>query len=392
MRTPRPDEDSGSASTFSYLQILARRYKVTFVPANLEKPEPYTSNIKRLGIRTLSAPKWKSLGRIIRKMGRKFDIMLFYRVNVAAQVLDLARASAPKTKIIFHAVDLHFLRAHRQAEVAGTLDRDSAEISRLRESELSLFRRSDASIVVSAAEHELIRQLIPEANVHHIPILRETIAANDPGFLQSIGYSIANLLGLRQDPPNRNPSKSAKRKDIVFIGGFEHLPNVDAVEWFVREVWPELLSRGFKDNFLIAGSKVPPQIAELKSERIHVLGYVKELAPLFNQCRLSVAPLRYGGGVKGKVVSSLNHGLPVVATSMATEGMNLRHGEHVMVADTAADFADAIMKAYNDDELWTALSRNGASKFEEMYSHAAGAPKIIALIESLRAKPMQFAR
>ena len=99
------------------------------------------------------------------------------------------------------------------------------------------------------------------------------------------------------DPAGRRRDLSFRgRRDFLFIGGYEHLPNVDAVQWFVREVWPRILAKGFPDRFIIAGSKVPDEIAALASGQIDVRGYVEDLAPLFEACRLSIAPLRYGAG------------------------------------------------------------------------------------------------
>jgi glycosyltransferase involved in cell wall biosynthesis len=173
------------------------------------------------------------------------------------------------------------------------------------------------------------------------------------------------------------------RRDILFIGGYEHPPNVDAVKWFVAEVWPKLQAKGFSDRFIISGSKIPDEIAALATDRIEVRGYVEDLASLFAACRLSVAPLRFGGGIKGKIVTSLSHGVPVVATSIATEGMGLRHNEDVVVADEPEAMAGQIMRLYADVELWQRLSANGYRAFREKFSLAAGTGKVLAVLDGL---------
>lgn len=383
-KIPEPDQDSGSASTFSYLQILSQSgFQVTFAPQKLERAGRYTRDLEKLGIKTLARPEWNSLAEVIRAFGPKSDILLLYRVGVVSHIFDLAKEMAPRAKIIFHPVDLHFFRAQRQAEVTGDSETQAQAIADLRKVELDLVKRADAAIVVSAKEYDLIRELVPEANVHHIPILRRSPEAlsRSSRLLHKIAPTnfrrgIARLLG-------RARPALADRRDFLFIGGFEHTPNVDAVIWFVRHVWPEVLSRGFSHNFIIVGSHVPPQVMEVASDRIKVRGYVKDLPPLFAKCRLSIAPLRYGGGIKGKIVTSLSLGLPVVATSIAAEGMNLRHGENILIADTPAAMADEILRIYSDDSLWLNISANGLKAFEARFSHSSGAPKIIALIESL---------
>ena len=124
------------------------------------------------------------------------------------------------------------------------------------------------------------------------------------------------------------------------------------MQWFVREVWPIIQARGFPHRFIIAGSHVPDEIAALASDKIEVRGRVENLEQLFAACRLSVAPLRYGAGLKGKVVTSLSLGVPVVATSIAAEGAGLRDGENILIADDPGAMADQIIRLYDDTVLW----------------------------------------
>jgi glycosyltransferase involved in cell wall biosynthesis len=367
-KTPAPDEDSGSASTFSYLQILSRAgFEVTFTPFNLVNAGRYTSMLNDLGVKTLSAPEWKSMNAVIMAFAPRSDLLLLYRAPVAMHVFNLARRVAPATMILFHAVDLHFLRMQREAALSGIkMQQDAA--SAVRKIELDLIERADASIVVSNYELNLLRELVPTATVYQIPILRETPP-----------QSPAPTPGLRQ------------RSDFLFIGGYEHIPNVDAVRWFVSEVWPILQSRRFPSRFIIAGSKVPDDIAALASDKIEVRGYIEDLAPLFASCRLSVAPLRYGAGIKGKIVTSLSYGVPVVATSIAAEGADLLHDETILIADTPDEMADQIMRLYDDVHLWQRLSANGYQAFQDKFSLAAGALKVLAVVDGLVASARRLA-
>jgi len=366
-KTPTPDQDSGSASAFSYLQILTRAgFDVTFAPLNLADDGRYTAALNALGITTLAAPRWPSMPAIIEEFAPRSDVLLLYRGPVAAEVFDLARRVAPAARILFHATDLHFLRIEREAALHG--DAVQAEQARtMRTLELKLVAEADASIVVSGYEQRLLSELVPAAKVHRIPILREAPATP------------RGLARWRAARPNW-------RRDILFIGGFDHTPNVDAVQWFVDEVWPMLLRRKCRHRFVIVGSNVPKKIAALACRTIRVRGYVKDLVPLFAGARLSVAPLRYGAGIKGKIVTSLSHGLPVVATSVAVEGMALRAGQDVLVADSAADMAEQIMRLCSDDELWRSLSANGYQAFQNQYSLDAGAQAVLEVVDGLLAR------
>ena len=155
------------------------------------------------------------------------------------------------------------------------------------------------------------------------------------------------------------------------------------MRWFVSEVWPILQSRRFPRRFIIAGSKVLDDIAALASDKIEVRGYVGDLAPLFASCRLSIAPLRYGAGVKGKIVTSLSYGVPVVATSIAAEGAGLRRDETILIADTPNAMADEIKRLYDDDHLWQRLSANGYQVFQDKFSLTAGTQKVLAVVDGL---------
>jgi glycosyltransferase involved in cell wall biosynthesis len=316
------------------------------------------------------------LERVIRHVAPRCDVLLLYRAAIASQVFDLARRVAPEAKIVFHPVDVHFLRMERQAALTGE-PADAVAAQTMRGIELDLIRRADATIVVSTRELAILRELVPDAPVHRIPILREPPAPR----ARPCWHFFRRRVPLRVDAPERPEPGSGR--DVLFIGGYEHLPNVDAVLWFVREVWPLIRARGGSHRFVVAGSKVPAAIAALAADDIEVRGWVAELAPLFGACRLSVAPLRYGGGIKGKIVSSLSYGVPVVASSIAAEGMELQHEQNILVADTPHDFADQVIRLSEDDALWRRLSRNGHQAFMDKFSLAAGAPRVLAVLDEL---------
>ena len=384
-RMPRPDNDSGSASTFSYLQILSRAgFDVTFAPKSLKRAERYAKALEALGIKVLSSPEWPSLIAVIDAFAPRSDIVLLYRVDVAKLLFDRVRQVAPSAKILFHAVDLHFLN-QRKAAVTG-IQTDAHAASHERAIELNLIAKADASIVVSKYEFDLLRELVPAANLHRIPILRETPRRPAGSAWQWSARHLSRALGPFGRWLNPRDRTLQRRRDVLFIGAYRHSPNADAVQWFVREVWPIIQARGFPHRFIIAGSHVPDEIAALASDKIEVRGRVENLEQLFAACRLSVAPLRYGAGLKGKVVTSLSLGVPVVATSIAAEGAGLRDGENILIADDPGAMADQIIRLYDDTVLWQRLSENGYKAFQSSFSHAAGAKKILDVLNGLVAR------
>ena len=354
-----PTKTAGRQALSRIWRFSSRRVRRNVRPVQPHQRRPLHPGAQRSWNKTLSSPEWASIEAVIEAVAPRSDLLLLYRAPVAMHVFNLARRVAPSAKILFHAVDLHFLRMQREAALSS-MQAQADAASSMRAIELDLIVRADGSIVVSKYELQLLRELVPTAVVHQIPILREK--------------------------PPRSPGPAPnlqQRGDFLFIGGYEHLPNVDAVRWFVSEVWPIIQSRSFARRFIIAGSKVPDDIAALASEKIEVRGYVEDLAPLFASCRLSVAPLRYGAGMKGKIVTSLSYGVPVVATSIAAEGADLRHNETILIADTPTAMADQIMRLYDNAHLWQRLSANGYKTFQDKFSLTAGAPQVLAVVDGL---------
>ena len=332
--TPRPDHDAGSLLKFYHLKLLqSLGYKVTFVPDNLLHDGEYTRDLQRLGIECVYEPHCRSIKHFITAHGRDYQLAMLCRPYVATRHMQLLRLIAPATRIIYDTVDLHYLRERRQAEVEkNPLMAERAERTRL--DELKLIRDADATIVVSPVEKELLAREVARANVHVVQLV------------------------IPEEP--QGPGFEARR-DILFIGGYQHTPNVEAVLFFIREILPALRRRIPDVRFLVIGSRPPAEIQALACDYIQILGFQKDIAPYFDGSRVMVAPLRFGAGIKGKLGTSFSYGLPVVATSIAAEGMYLEHGRDVLIADDPQEFADAVARLYSDPVLWQQLAEGAAA-------------------------------
>jgi len=161
----------------------------------------------------------------------------------------------------------------------------------------------------------------------------------------------------------------AQRHDLVFVGGFRHPPNVDAVRWFVQAIFPHVRARLPGIRFHCIGSDVPAELRGFSDrEGVIVHGHVADIDPYMDGCRIAVAPLRYGAGVKGKVNLSMAHGQPVVATSCAIEGMHLADGDDVLVGDDEDAFAAQVVRLHSDAALWQRLSEAGLENVRRHFS------------------------
>lgn len=347
---PDPARDSGSLRLVNLMRLLQEdgahvvflASDQTHVPASIEA-------LQQLGIETWHAPYARRVPAWLREHGRRFDCVMVCRHYVARDFLPLLRRHAPQARLLFDTVDLHYLRERRAADIMG--DRGLARrAARTRELELEIVARADATLVVSEVERELLARDAPQARVE---VLTNLHRVSGPGL------------------------PFALRRDLVFVGGFRHPPNVDAVRWFVEDVFPAIRERLADVAFHCIGDHAPAEIlalAEREGVRIH--GHVPDIAPYMDGCRLAVAPLRYGAGVKGKVNLSMAHGQPVVATSCAVEGMHLSDGHDVLVADNADAFADAVARLYRDEALWQQLSRLGLHNVHRHFSIESARPRV----------------
>lgn len=354
---PRPDRDSGSIDTVNLLENLRDMgFKVSFIPENTsEHFGAYTRALQRAGIECWYAPYLGSFESWLETQSTVIDLFVLRRHAASKERLAAIRNRFPEARVVYDTVDLNFLRLQREAE---SLDSDElrAEAARKSKEELSLVRDMDATIVVSPAEEELLNEVEPDAIVHCIPFQRE-------------------IFGRKADFDSR--------RDIVFIGNYMHTPNVDAVTWFVEQVWPGVSEILPEARFRVIGSDLPNSLRKLGGERVDYLGYVEDLDQVFERARISVAPLRFGAGIKGKVATSLSHGVPVVATTIAAEGMGGTDGEHWLLAEEAGAFAEAVVKSYRDPQIWRQLSDGGMKLVESIYSAEAGRQRLAALLSDL---------
>lgn len=351
--TPTPDRDSGSLRMVNLMRLLRDEgAHVVFVPADRRHTGPDTERLQRLGIETWYVPHMGSLAAWLRVHGPRFSSVIASRHYVARSLLPLLRRYAPQAQVVFDSVDLHYLREQRAADLAGDASLQRAA-ARTRTLELEVMARSDVTLVVSPAERELLARDAPDVRVELVSNLHRIAGAGRP---------------------------FEQRRDLVFVGGFRHPPNVDAVCWFVGAIFPRIRAALPEVRFHCIGGDLVPEIEALAShDGVTVHGYVPDITPYMDGCRIAVAPLRYGAGVKGKVNLSMAHGQPVVATRTAVEGMQLRDGHDVLVAEDAQAFADAVLRLYQDATLWMALSIHGHENIQRHFSPEAARDTVRAV-------------
>jgi GT2 family glycosyltransferase/glycosyltransferase involved in cell wall biosynthesis len=343
--TPTPNQDAGSVTVLNLMLLLREmNFQVTFIPEDnfLYMPD-YTTALQRAGIEVLYTPYFSSVEQHLKESGCHYDLVFMFRPGLWTRNIKLVRKYCTNAKTLYHTVDLHFLRMQREAALQNSkpLEKQAEDMKR---QELAAIDTADASIVHSTAELEILRPMAPHKNIHVFPLILQT-AQPDKRF--------------------------SERSDIVFIGGYQHTPNVDAVLFFTQEIMPLLREALPGVRFYAVGSKPPPEIQQLASDDVIITGFVEELNPLLERMRISVAPLRFGAGIKGKIGTAMAVGLPIVATSLAVEGMSLTDGENILVADTPAAIAAAIVDIYTDENQWNSISQAGLAFAEHTWGAQA---------------------
>jgi glycosyltransferase involved in cell wall biosynthesis len=267
------------------------------------------------------------------------------RHHVASSWIPLVRVISPTTRIVFDTVDLHFLREQREAEVAGKKALLRCALATQRR-EFDNIAAADVTWVVSPVEKALLSTQLPAAHVQ----------------------VVANLHDIRAEA-----ASDRGRAGMLFVGGGNHPPNIDAVRWLVTDIHP-LVRKHLPGSLLhIVGEGIEDRIPGTPGMREGIVfhGHVPDLTTLLSTMRVGLAPLRFGAGVKGKVNQYMAHGLPTVATDCAVEGMHLTHGHDVMVANDPAAFARAVLELHEDRDAWTRLSTHGLANVRRHFSLAS---------------------
>ena len=343
-KVPEYDRHAGALTIFQYIKLLkSLGFRLVYYPDDLTPRQPYTSVLQEMGVEVLYAPS--NLPIWLAANGRHLSAVWMARPDVSIRLLDLVRATTA-ARILYYPHDLHYLREMRRYELEGDVSA-LEESNRVRKIELAIFREVDCVMTPSSEEAKVIRREVPSANVRVIP-----------PYL----YPPQAATGLDE-------SSFTARHDVLFVGGFKHPPNVDAALWLTREIMPLVWHDAPDARLILVGDDPTEEVQALSADdRVDVTGYVPELGPYFERACVSLNPLRYGAGVKGKIVGSLQAGIPVVTTAVGNEGIALVDGREVLLGETPAELAVAVVGLLRDPALCASLSAAGIMVINERFS------------------------
>jgi GT2 family glycosyltransferase/Flp pilus assembly protein TadD len=351
---PLPNFNSGCfRMNHMVKQFIKLGHKITFAHLSNSDPENYKDDLRKIGVETvaLNYEAWQLAGS--QKKAALIDQVLnsleVYRDNydivylafhwVAALFIKELRRRLPKAIIFVDSIDIHFLRKRREAELSN--DRKQiAMAEHVKREELAAYARADAVITVTEDDRQVLLKELPYKPSFVMPNVHD-IVPTDVGFNE--------------------------RKDLLFVGGFNHAPNVDCMLYFCHEIFPRVQKAIPGIKLWIVGSNPTNEVKALADESVIVTGWVKDTKPYLDQSRISVVPLRYGAGMKGKVGEALSHGLPVITTPVGSEGMGIINGDHAIVVESVDEWIDHIKRLYHNEALWNRLSKNGQDLISSQY-------------------------
>jgi GT2 family glycosyltransferase len=360
---PQPDRDAGSRTMWAMLLALKQAgFAVKFWPENLHNDPKYVPPLERLGVEVMYGPEYANgFGRWMQENGRYLDGIILSRPHVSLPLLPHLRPNS-KAKLLYYGHDIHHLRLASQLGLKFDPAVHEA-METVRDQELKLWQSVDTVLYPSDDEMAFVK-----------------------GWLSRRGSSKQAMTlppYAFERQPQQPDANLADRRGLLFVAGFGHPPNSEAAVWFVRQVLPLVRQRVGQVNLTLAGSNPTEAVKALAGPDVRVTGYVTddELLEHYRTARVVVAPLQYGGGVKGKVVESLHFGVPCVTTSIGAQGLAEASG-FLSSCDEPGAFADEVVKLLQDDSAWRARSVAGQEFTRRRFSLEALTSVLTQLLPS----------
>ena len=356
---PEPDRDAGSRTMIEMIRTFqSMNYVVKFWPDNKAYNPKYTPPLQRMGVEVLYKPYVESLEDWLEQNGGDIDLVLLSRPRELTRALPAVRRFT-EAPVLYYGHDLHFQRQQRESEVMNKPEKAKGA-RKLFELERNLWRDTDATIYPSQDEINEVRRIEPAT----------------AAFAMS-----AYVFDRFSDRPVAAPGAR-----IIFVAGFAHPPNVDAAVWLVDQVFPLILKARPDASLTLIGSNPSEEVVALSSDRVDATGWVsdEELRERYLSARVAVVPLRFGAGVKLKVVEAMAEGAPLVTTPVGAQGLPGLE-EAVSVRESAEDFAEEVLRYLNaSDYAWLEASRRGVAYAKARFGRAAMRKPLEKAIEAAK--------
>lgn len=340
-------EPASSAAGKRIVQLLDfflhLNYKVTF--ATPATPTPYMADLKLRGINTAAiAVNDPNFDRFLNDLDP--ELVMFDRFMMEEQFGWRVAKICPDALRILDTEDLHFLRKSRELGFSG---KSSSSQSELAKREIASIYRCDLSLIISEVELELLvnKYSVPASLLFYLPFMLDGI--------QNATHSLPDF---------------DSRKDFVCIGNLRHAPNVDAVFYLKDKIWPLIHKHLPHAKLHIYGAYSTPKIDRLHDPKncFHIKGRAVDAEDVVKNARVSLVPLRFGAGLKGKLIEAMVCGTASVTTNIGAEGLNHHMPWNGEITDEPEEFAAAAIELYTCEEKWTQARNNGFKIINSRFS------------------------
>lgn len=348
---PRPGANAGDSAVLMYLALLQKQgWRTLFCPLY---PEPYRLSVTpRVNSGTIYMDSPAALRAWLARHGESIAVAWLARPQVAVAFLPSIRrhTAAP---VVYFTHDIHYVRMQREADITGN-ESTAAKAATFKHTEQQIFRSVDGILAPGNAEVDIIRKVVPNKPVVAIPLHF---------------YDENELV-------RRSVEHFEHLANIIFVGGFNHTPNVDAALFLVQRVMPLVWQKRPDAVLYLVGHSVPPSVKVLASARVIITGSVPDVRPFYDCARLALLGLRFGAGVKGKALEALRFGVPVCGTPIAMEGINIEAGHNALIAETAEGLAAHALALLEDPCLCKSLSEAGSALLRRDYTSTAASESL----------------
>lgn len=357
-KLPTPGQDAGSYAALQEASIMrSLGLDVSFMTQTDDPPLDVPSKFRQLGVEVLERSPGTDLLEFLSEHLARFDAVYISRFGVAEYCLPTIRRVSPSLPVLFNNADLHFLREMRSLKLAPYNAGMVRHVLDIRKRELAICESVDAVLCYTTTEHAVISSHITQALNYQLTPWVTDLQPEGPGF--------------------------EEREGLMFLGNFQHKPNVEAIELLAKRIIPKLVSVKDDLRLYVYGSNLPDSLLQLQTDNLRFIGYVPDLKSAFDRHRLFVAPLMSGAGIKGKVIEAMSFGVPVVLTEIAAEGIGVVDEVSAVVVTNEDQMVQSILRAYDGEVFWSRLIENARDIVEHHYSFSKAQRDFKLIFESV---------
>ena len=368
---PHPDRHGADVQWMQMLRELrVQGHKVVHVARSGANREQYAAGVEALGIPVYApdAERMRFLGfdlpvewtfeQLLSE--NRFDLAILFHwfwngISIPEHYMEEILRCSPKTFIAVLTDDQQGVREKQMAELTGQWS-DYERSYDFTSREFQVYRRADVILTISEDDRNAFLRAAPELVTGRMPMIA------------SVGPAGGTF---------------SEHSDFLFLANFDNPANRDASDWTLAEIWPRIRTQLPAAELALVGNNLPPELG-IGEKGVLRIGYVADLGPMFAKCRVALSPVRFGTGIKTKNLSALAHAVPLVTTTVGADGIALRHNETALIADTPQEFADAAVRVYGDEALWSRLARQGREHILEDFSEKRMQEAVRNLIERAR--------